>query len=88
MLIAAALWSKWHLPASTTTTTTRSTRRGAVAGSECGAAAPGAWRMAMATLDMHGYVPPSPAGGRGSCQFSLDLAMFVANVCGFEFKLK
>jgi len=47
----------------------------------------GGWRWP--TPDMLGYVSQPPAkGGVAHVSFPLDLAMFVANVCGFEFKLK
>jgi len=47
----------------------------------------GRWRWP--TPDMLGYVSQPPAkGGVAHVSFPLDLAMFVANVCGFEFKLK
>lgn len=84
MLIAAALWSKWHFAASTTTTTIGSS----------------AALLHYSTLDMANPLPvPLPLPLPLPLQLSLSQSKwawplvrpsptFVANVCGFEFKLK
>lgn len=88
MLIVAALWSKWHLPASTTTTTTRSMRGVASTSTSSRSRSywmeVGDWRTTEDD-DGDGQLLICPGmcpnrlqkGGVARVSFLLDLAMFV-----------
>lgn len=93
MLIAAALWSKWHFPASTEP-------EGAARAGASGNGNAARLLICLGQPTVPYLAPITGSGvGRGCMEWDagnryMGVAhvspspMFVANVCGFEFKLK